>query len=83
MAAEPAIKYRLIKKEKHTGARLGEIITPHGTFPTPMFMPVGTKATVKGLSPEEAEAEIEQMVKEKRMLEENFDGEIDFQEPGE
>ena len=37
----------------------------------------------KGLSPEEAEAEIEQMVKEKRMLEESFDGEIDFQEPGE
>lgn len=36
------IKYRLIKQEKHTGARLGEIITPHGTFPTPMFMPVGT-----------------------------------------
>ncbi len=25
---EPAIKYRLLKKEKHTGARLGEIITP-------------------------------------------------------
>lgn len=50
---EPAIKYRLIKTEKHTGARLGEIITPHGTFPTPMFMPVGTQATVKTLSPEE------------------------------
>lgn len=48
-----AIKYRLIKKEKHTGARLGEIITPHGTFPTPMFMPVGTQATVKTQSPEE------------------------------
>ena len=47
------IKYRLIKKEKHTGARLGEIITPHGTFPTPMFMPVGTQATVKTQSPEE------------------------------
>ena len=29
---EPAIKYRLIKKEKHTGARLGEIVTPHGTL---------------------------------------------------
>ena len=41
------IQYRLIKKKKHTGARLGEIITPHGTFPTPMFMPVGTQATVK------------------------------------
>ncbi len=39
--SEPAVKYRLIKKEKHTGARLGELITPHGTFPTPMFMPVG------------------------------------------
>lgn len=50
---EPAIKYRLIKEEKHTGARLGEIITPHGTFPTPMFMPVGTLATVKSISPEE------------------------------
>ena len=50
---EPAIRYRLIKKEKHTGARLGEIITPHGTFQTPMFMPVGTLATVKTMSPEE------------------------------
>ncbi|MDR0297044.1 MAG: tRNA guanosine(34) transglycosylase Tgt [Streptococcaceae bacterium] len=50
---EHAIKYRLIKKEKHTGARLGEVITPHGTFATPMFMPVGTQATVKTQSPEE------------------------------
>lgn len=49
----PAIRYRLLKKEKHTGARLGELITPHGTFPTPMFMPVGTLATVKTISPEE------------------------------
>jgi len=53
---EPAIKYRLIKKEKHTGARLGEIITPHGTFQTPMFMPVGTLATVKSIAPEELES---------------------------
>lgn len=50
---QPAITYRLIKKEKHTGARLGEITTPHGTFKTPMFMPVGTQATVKTLAPEE------------------------------
>lgn len=56
MAVEPAIKYRLIKKEKHTGARLGEIITPHGTFPTPMFMPVGTQASVKSIAPEELDA---------------------------
>ncbi|GEO68626.1 tRNA guanosine(34) transglycosylase Tgt [Levilactobacillus acidifarinae] len=51
---EPAIKYHLIKTEKHTGARLGEVITPHGTFQTPMFMPVGTQAAMKGaVSPEE------------------------------
>ncbi|MEJ1311106.1 tRNA guanosine(34) transglycosylase Tgt [Latilactobacillus sakei] len=50
---EPAIKYRLIKKEKHTGARLGEIVTPHGTFKTPMFMPVGTQAGVKTMAPED------------------------------
>lgn len=50
---EPAIKYRLIKKEKHTRARLGEIVTPHGTFKTPMFMPVGTQASVKTMAPEE------------------------------
>lgn len=47
------IRYRLVKKEKHAGVRLGGIITPHGTFPTPMFTPVGTQATVKTQSPEE------------------------------
>lgn len=52
----PALEYRLIKKEKHTGARLGEIKTPHGIIETPIFMPVGTLATVKSLSPEELEA---------------------------
>src|SRR5512141_1406261 len=34
------------------GARRGEIVTPHGKVQTPAFMPVGTQATVKGLSPE-------------------------------
>ncbi|MDK7049477.1 tRNA guanosine(34) transglycosylase Tgt [Aerococcus sanguinicola] len=52
----PALEYRLIKKEKHTGARLGEIKTPHGVIETPIFMPVGTLATVKSLSPEELKA---------------------------
>ncbi|MBG9987613.1 tRNA guanosine(34) transglycosylase Tgt [Aerococcaceae bacterium DSM 111176] len=50
---EPAIRYELIKEEKHTGARLGRVHTPHGTFDTPIYMPVGTLATVKSLSPEE------------------------------
>ena len=34
-------------------ARAGTIQTPHGTIPTPIFMPVGTQATVKSVSPEE------------------------------
>lgn len=48
-----AIRYELIKKCKTTGARLGRIYTPHGYFDTPAFMPVGTQATVKGMSPYE------------------------------
>lgn len=47
------IKYELIKKDPRTLARLGRITTPHSTFETPCFMPVGTQATVKGLSKEE------------------------------
>lgn len=48
-----AIRYELIKKCKQTGARLGRVYTPHGFFDTPAFMPVGTQATVKGMSPDE------------------------------
>lgn len=46
-------KYEIIKECKQSGARIGELTTPHGIIETPVFMPVGTKATVKGLSPEE------------------------------
>ena len=45
------IKYELI--DTCDKARLGILHTNHGSFPTPMFMPVGTQATVKTLSPEE------------------------------
>ncbi|WP_458412377.1 tRNA guanosine(34) transglycosylase Tgt [Schinkia sp. CFF1] len=48
-----AIRYELIKTCKQTGARLGRVITPHSTFETPVFMPVGTLATVKTMSPDE------------------------------
>ncbi len=47
------IKYDLIKKEKNTNARCGIIHTNYGSYETPMFMPVGTQATVKTLSKEE------------------------------
>ncbi len=50
-----AVRYELIKVCKQSGARLGRLHTPHGTFETPMFMPVGTQATVKTMSPEELE----------------------------
>ncbi|MFC0188040.1 tRNA guanosine(34) transglycosylase Tgt [Fictibacillus aquaticus] len=50
---KPAVTYELIKTCKQSGARLGKVHTPHGTFETPVFMPVGTLATVKTLSPEE------------------------------
>ncbi|MFD0674335.1 tRNA guanosine(34) transglycosylase Tgt [Cohnella sp. GCM10027633] len=48
-----AIRYEFIKACKQTGARLGRVHTPHGVIDTPTFMPVGTQATVKGMSPEE------------------------------
>lgn len=48
-----AVTYELIKTCKQTGARLGKLHTPHGEIETPIFMPVGTLATVKTMSPEE------------------------------
>ena len=44
------IKYNLEKEEKNTKARLGKLETNYGNYDTPMFMPVGTRATVKGLT---------------------------------
>ena len=41
---------------KQTGARVGEFTTPHGVIKTPVFMPVGTQATVKTLTPDEVES---------------------------
>ena len=49
----PAITYELVKQDPLTGARAGIIHTPHGSFPTPIFMPVGTQGSVKGVSPHE------------------------------
>lgn len=46
-------KYEIIKECKQTGARIGRFTTPHGAIETPVFMPVGTQATVKAMSPEE------------------------------
>lgn len=45
--------YEIIKVCKQSGARIGIFHTPHGDIETPVFMPVGTQATVKGLRPED------------------------------
>ena len=47
------IKYELIKESKECKARLGRVTTPHGSYETPVFMAVGTNATVKTMSVEE------------------------------
>ncbi len=48
-----SVYMEILKKEKNTKARLGKLHTPHGVIDTPVFMPVGTQATVKTMSPEE------------------------------
>ena len=55
---KPAVTYELIHECKQTGARRGVIHTPHGDIQTPVFMPVGTQATVKSITPEELKEEI-------------------------
>jgi len=48
-----AIEYKLLKKASDCDARLGEIHTKRGIIETPIFMPVGTRATVKTMTPDE------------------------------
>ena len=48
-----AIRYELLHECKQTGARRGRIHTPHGIIETPVFMPVGTQATVKSMTQDE------------------------------
>ena len=52
------MKYTLLKTDIDTKARAGEITTAHGTIETPIFMPVGTVATVKGVHQKELREEI-------------------------
>ena len=50
------VRYEICHVCRQSGARLGRLHTPHGSLETPAFMPVGTQATVKGMSPEEVKA---------------------------
>lgn len=48
---ESPFKYEVVKVCRQSGARIGILTTPHGVIETPVFMPVGTNATVKSLTP--------------------------------
>ncbi len=50
------VHYELVHECKQTGARRGIVHTPHGSFETPAFMPVGTQASIKGMAPEEVKS---------------------------
>ena len=51
--------FKIISSDKNSSARVGVIKTPHGEINTPVFMPVGTQATVKGVHQRELENDIE------------------------
>ncbi|MFQ3612067.1 MAG: tRNA-guanine transglycosylase, partial [Fimbriimonadales bacterium] len=48
-------RFEVLQHSARSNARLGRLHTPHGVIETPVFMPVGTQATVKTLSQEELE----------------------------
>ncbi|MDD0853319.1 tRNA guanosine(34) transglycosylase Tgt [Halobacteriovorax sp. GB3] len=48
-------RFELVHVDKNSGARAGIIHTPHGSIPTPVFMPVGTHGAMKALQPKELE----------------------------
>ena len=58
----PAITYELLHIDKNSGARRGVVHTPHGDIQTPIFMPVGTCATVKAMSPEELKNDVKAQI---------------------
>src|SRR3954451_13774059 len=49
------MKFEILAKDANTRARRGRLTLTHGVVETPIFMPVGTQATVKGLTPQQLE----------------------------
>ena len=54
--------FKLIKKDNGSKARLGELTTAHGKILTPIFMPVGTAATVKGIHQHEVDKDTQAQI---------------------
>ena len=62
MENKHAVTYELLHTCKQSGARRGVIHTPHGDIQTPIFMPVGTQATVKAMTPEELKEDVQAQI---------------------
>lgn len=62
MAKFVFMDFKLIKKDSASKARLGELTTAHGKIQTPIFMPVGTAATVKGVHQHEADKDTQAQI---------------------
>ena len=62
MAKFAFMDFRLIKKDSASKARLGELTTAHGKIQTPIFMPVGTAATVKGVHQHEVDKDTQAQI---------------------
>ena len=56
------LKFTILAHDRESQARLGRIETPHGVFDTPSFMPIGTRAAVKGLTPQQVKSTGAQIV---------------------
>ncbi|MGB3464834.1 MAG: tRNA-guanine transglycosylase, partial [Cyclobacteriaceae bacterium] len=56
------MEFKLIAEDPKSNARAGELETDHGTIETPIFMPVGTAAAVKGVHPRELNEDIKAQI---------------------
>ena len=52
------MEFHIIKSDKHTNARAAKLITDHGAIETPIFMPVGTIGSVKGIHNRELQNDV-------------------------
>ena len=62
MAKFAFMDFKLIKKDSASKARLAELTTAHGKIQTPIFMPVGTAATVKGVHQHEVDKDTQAQI---------------------
>ncbi len=54
----PPLSFQIEKKDPHSKARTGAIVTDHGTIQTPIFMPVGTAGTVKAVTQQQLQENV-------------------------